>query len=114
MPLALGLAHYCLLPGDIGLKTPYEPSLWEIPPAAGIWVGPSGVAEARRLTGSNLVVGYKFLISALLLSVWISATLELRYLELYRRRGCNRCLAGKAREDGKSFFFFFDRKSLFP
>ena len=69
-------------------------------------MGPSGVAEARRLTGSNLVVGYKFLISALLLSVWISATLELRYLELYRRRGCNRCLAGKAREDGKSFFFF--------
>jgi hypothetical protein len=59
LPLALGLAHYYLLPGDIGLKTPYEPSLWDNPPATGIWVGPSGVAEARRLTGSNLVVFYR-------------------------------------------------------
>ncbi len=45
-----------VLPSDIGLKTPYEPSLWRSPPATGIWVGTRGVAEARRLTGSNRVV----------------------------------------------------------
>ena len=64
LPLALGLKTVLgslipftvVLPGDIGLETPYEPSLWTSPSAPGQWVGTSSVALARRLTGSNLVL----------------------------------------------------------
>ncbi len=45
LSLALGLAHYCLLRGDIGLETPYVLSLWFSPPSDGNVVGTSGVVE---------------------------------------------------------------------
>ena len=76
-----------VLQGDIGLETPYEPSLWENPPAAGIWVGPSGVAEARRLTGSNLVVVCKIELKRYyyVIVIWIGRAGVLRQVMCKRR-----------------------------